>query len=694
MPTSQKLRKYACPTCARSYVKAEHLARHQRIHTGAKPFICDDCGRHFSRSDSLARHVRRSHAEELSQGDELAQGQEGHTDLLSRADDEVSSVDVLAATSPEIDNCHAPADLDRSTDMVNNPGFHLNWPDSEALLQSILNTGNNDFTTQLEALPLEAIPPLATQQSSPWLPQNDDLLHPNNGEPVRDVSRIIAAVSANVTFDAGTVSLTTTFLDECLNLFFDRFIPILPVSHRPTFQYGEWTHPLLLNAISIGSLFLGEDMHVAQGQALWKLAHVAVATSWNTLMQHKAPEDDRYGVQLVTTALLGQTYAMLSANQKLRKTAQMFHSLGFYWARECDLYMRQRTFNYTTTIGVDGAPLYHEWKQWVAEELQLRTLLGHYILDSQLAQFISAPTSQRHTSNYLPLACSDRLFSARSAREWADVLLSEPLTSVTFQELFVRLYTSEGQPLPPNLSCLSLKVVLEGLRALLLESQAAEGPALGVQSALATSTALDTVYTYLCSAPHLSNSDEIELLLRWHSIYIDAMIDSVALSQDMCSIYKITQEVFGQRKAGLATFSSSSWPSSIVARDALLHASAVYDNMDKLPLSRVHAIHIPMSIFTASIVYCGFVLGGTTTVSIVEDAEWTSSGLLHSDVAPSVNTRSSSGRQYVLDGSGPSRNLIYELNVFLLRLRQINQPWGIATPLADILRQLIAKRAT
>jgi uncharacterized Zn-finger protein len=47
-----------CRFCSNVYQKKEHLERHERIHTGDKPFACARCNRTFSRNDSLIRHER------------------------------------------------------------------------------------------------------------------------------------------------------------------------------------------------------------------------------------------------------------------------------------------------------------------------------------------------------------------------------------------------------------------------------------------------------------------------------------------------------------------------------------------------------------------------------------------------------------------------------------------------------------
>jgi hypothetical protein len=95
-------------------------------------------------------------------------------------------------------------------------------------------------------------------------------------------------------------------------MFFVRFIPTFPVLHRATFVFRESTQPLLLNAMAIGSLYLGPKDSIAKGEALWRLAHIAVATNWETLITHRGPYDSCKGVQLVLTALLGQVYGALS----------------------------------------------------------------------------------------------------------------------------------------------------------------------------------------------------------------------------------------------------------------------------------------------------------------------------------------------------------------------------------------------
>ncbi|KUL88315.1 hypothetical protein ZTR_04929 [Talaromyces verruculosus] len=49
---------HKCKFCDRRFTKVEHLNRHQRSHTGEKPFKCPKCNQRYARSDVLARHIQ------------------------------------------------------------------------------------------------------------------------------------------------------------------------------------------------------------------------------------------------------------------------------------------------------------------------------------------------------------------------------------------------------------------------------------------------------------------------------------------------------------------------------------------------------------------------------------------------------------------------------------------------------------
>lgn len=158
--------------------------------------------------------------------------------------------------------------------------------------------------------------------------------------------------------------------------FFDRFIPIFPVMHRPTFVYRDCSHQLLLNAIAIGSLYLGPSDSIAKGEVLWRLAHTAVATSWQTLIAHRSEYDACPGVQLILSSVLSVTYGALSKNTAIRAASQALHSSAFFWARQCGIFDSQ-PYN---LAGLPSFSATHSEKYVYALIVRLRRqeiLIGH-----------------------------------------------------------------------------------------------------------------------------------------------------------------------------------------------------------------------------------------------------------------------------------------------------------------------------
>ncbi|KXG54204.1 Transcription factor [Penicillium griseofulvum] len=591
--------------------------------------------------------------------------------------------------------------------------FALVWPDSENLFQSLMSSDTTDqWQMPLGTLPF---PPVVQDiNGMNFVSPNsfDDRRSsvgaiPSGGghQAVRDVTEMVTSSSSSVTAAVKATSITSVFLDECLHMFFVRFIPTFPILHRATFVFRECTHPLLLNAIAIGSLYLGPKDSVAKGEALWHLAHTALSTSWQSLITHSGPYDACKGVQLMITALLGQIYGALSKNRAIRTTSQVFHPLGFLWARHCGMYeSEQYSMDNLPSIDAPAAEKEHQWRIWAAREIQQRVLLAYYVMDGLVAQTSSDGASSRHVANPLSLPSSEEAFDASTADEWLTHMYPQKPDQSSFRMIFRSLFPPVGsfRPLEYQFSAFALRVVLEGLRSLVSDSDDNE-LAVGVPSQSDVRRALAQVHETISMSIHFTAAERLEILLRWHTVCLDTMIDSTALSRHVCSRYNISQHVSGGCGTVRPGFDLVKWANSEDARRAVLHAVAIQEIIEQLPRGRAHVVHMPSSLFAAATIYVVFSLAGVATVNLPRNIVWQDALLSHSDLnLGDENIRPPAGsetKRFVENGNGSSslplpiggavRNLLYELNSMQKLFRCLSSQWGVAHDMEDIVSQWI-----
>ncbi|KAJ5824983.1 hypothetical protein N7447_007323 [Penicillium robsamsonii] len=711
-------KKLVCRVCQKSFSKAEHLRRHERCHTGSKPYVCKECRRPFARQDALTRH-EKLHARAINARNDSS---EVHlpsqpTCLASLASWDTSSASTAdlasnSATTHSWDESH-PEDHGSMHNAALEVDFALVWPDSENLFQSLMSS---DTTDQWQI-------PLGTLPFSPIV---QDINGMNFGSPnlfddrrtsvgaipsggghqaVRDVTEMVTSLSSSVTAAVKATSITSVFLDECLHMFFVRFIPTFPILHRATFVFRECTHPLLLNAIAIGSLYLGPKDSVAKGEALWHLAHTALSTSWQSLITHNGPYDACKGVQLMITALLGQIYGALSKNRAIRTTSQVFHPLGFLWARHCGMYESESySMDNLPSIDAPAAEKEHQWRIWSAREIQQRVLLAYYVLDGLVAQTASDGASSRHVANPLSLPNSEEAFDASTADEWLTHMHPPKPDQSSFRMVFRSLFPPVGsfRSLEYQFSAFALRVVLEGLQSLISDSDDNE-LAVGVPSQSDVRRALAQVHETISMSIHFSTAERLETLLRWHTVCLNTMINSDVLSRYVCSRYNISQHVSGGCGTVRPGFDLVKWANSEDARRAVLHAVAIQDIVEQLPRGRAHVVHMPSSLFAAATIYVVLSLAGVATVNLPHNIVWQDALLSRSDLnLGHENIRPLSGsetKRFVENGNGTSslpfsisgavRNLLYELNSMQKLFRCLSSQWGIAHDMEDIISQWI-----
>ena len=565
------------------------------------------------------------------------------------------------------------------------------WPDSEDLFALLSSEPANWALDAQIALPY---PP----SGESYVPEHEGETSSNPDtaqarQAIRHVDNMIQDLSFSLTSELAALGATSDFLNTCMSCFWSRLVPIFPILHQPTFLLKDYSPPTLLNMIALGSLFLVEKGARAKGEVLWRLAHHAVATSWQSMLNTGSEVDAMKGMRLVMTALLGQCYAVMSGNRSIRLIGHVFHGLGFYWAHQCGLDHQSRP---PAVVSIDPERITESWHQWACHEVRNRALIGHYILDGLITQSSGLPSSTRHTVNNLILPCDDAEFDADSAVLWLNAMhrkTGQP--SSTFRELLLDLFEDGKLYRTVPLSHMTVPVLLEAVQSLISESSYAQGPAVGLPSKQAIGQALWRLWNTQITHPERPRPDVNDLTIRWHVVCINFCVQPGVLLQQLCHRHGIQQDLFtkpldpSQKGSDPLIWCSSHW-----ARRALLHAVAVVDLIQHLSLGKAHALHLPLALNTAATIMACFALSGRSIVRIPEREDW--AAVCNFDEDDGVDGTLDDGvRTFVTTGklstSTPCSLSLY-MNSAQSMLASLFCHWAVAQEMSQVLGQLVAQR--
>ncbi|PVH79349.1 hypothetical protein DL98DRAFT_420547 [Cadophora sp. DSE1049] len=684
------MKRFQCKTCQRGFTKAEHLsltmpdAKH-------KPFSCPECSKEFGRQDVLVRH-RKLHGRSGSiAAENPASIQSPSTD---QAGSEITMTDFSPAASAEGQLLPDQSYVGGQQQFQPSSGIQFpTWSDTDDMLAFLTSDLSSTWPV---TLPVAQFQPNFESPGSVLSPLEDDSQSGQGHQAMQQMSKLISVLSSNLTSEIMNTGITSSFLDTCLHVFFDKFIPSFPVLHKATFVVKESSHPLLLNIMALGSLFVGAKDAVPKGEALWRLAHIAVATNWKHLMATRGPKDPCEGVQLVLTAVLGQTYALMSKNESLRMTSQTFHGLGFYWARQCGMFNDPRSAFPVPSLLAAEEDKIEAWKLWAAREVQNRGVLGHYVLDGHISQFSGYAACARHVTNPLLMPASDAAFDAATADEWIKEMQKSGDDRMSFRELFNKMFSGPSRT-NPHLSNFTLRVLLEGLQSLSADLQEAGGAvAVGTPRKSEISAALIRIYK-----EHLETQtpsvDQLELLIRWHAIFLDLASPTTAMCRKLCAAFDIPQNLHGTSKQDVGDFDLGVWSQSVNGMRAVLHALAIQDIVEKMPFSRAHAIHIPAAIFAVSTIYSARSIAGFASITAPKSFKWES--VWGSDLDAQANNSDAatidmncflSCRYSRTTPNSITKSLMYELNSLQINLNSISSRWGVSHEMDRVLNRWIS----
>lgn len=629
------------------------------------------------------------------------------TETPSMQDNQRSPVDQAGIPMPLDQTINGSELFDQST-LVNMNAL-LDSPDD--LLEWLMpNFGSSSVLPLpfMEESPFQLLP----QTSN--ISEEDDIAKKAQRAPgnmaLHQIYILIDDLSKRLNSDLYKTGFTSAFLDTCLQQFFNRILPSLPVIHEPTFNPREIIPPLLLTMAALGSLFVCLPGSVEKGEILWRLGHTALATSWNTLLSLRGPLDSCDGIQVVLTALLGQSYALLSGNPNIRATALVVHGLGFYWARTCGMYaVKDTQLNEIPALNAPQSEKDAAWKMWAAADVQRRAILGHYILDGLISQASASPASARHLINSLSTTCSDAAFSARTADEWILEMNRSVAAQTPLSAVFASVFSIDYLFKSICLSSFSIIVVMEGLQSLVSDIYEITGPAFGTISPSQIIRALLNLYDTNLSQILIqtSNDDHLQLHIRWHTVCLELAVSSNTLYHQLCETYKLPR-VFGERTTTNRppthrNLDLTQWAMSADALRAVLHATAIIRLLNDIPFSRAHAIHIPAAIFASTMVLGSVYLVHGETIHLPKSVQWrdvwvgvlaagSDANAHYQSQTLSLNVDFQSTLRYLHgkgDGEISTLRVLNEINFLHVGLETIVSPWGVSKQMREVIQRLV-----
>jgi hypothetical protein len=209
------------------------------------------------------------------------------------------------------------------------------------------------------------------------------------------------------------------FLNLCVRSYFARFHPVFPVVHAPSFRPSKLTSMALLSICSVGSLFTGSVHAIRQGVQIFERLHRAVLDNWDRLISRGT--DER--ILLIQTAIIGQTFGLLSGEPKHLAIVEAFNGTLIAWARRLGTFKTKKMTG--LVLSADAVELDRQWREWVKNEELIRIALSVHIHDAELSSIFHHEPFLRHNSRLLPVAASSQTFMASKAEDWRIAYLND-----------------------------------------------------------------------------------------------------------------------------------------------------------------------------------------------------------------------------------------------------------------------------
>ncbi|KAK4941598.1 hypothetical protein LTR10_018475 [Elasticomyces elasticus] len=382
---------------------------------------------------------------------------------------------------------------------------------------------------------------------------------------------------------------STDFLNLCVRSYFARFHPVFPVIHAPTFRPSKANSMVLLSICSVGSLFTGSTHAVRQGVQIFERLHKAVLANWDRLIARGKDEK----ISLIQTAIIGQTFGLLSGEPKHLAIVDAFNGTLISWARRLSTFKTRKLRG--LILDLPPSELEKCWREWAQNEELIRVALAVHIHDAELASIFHHEPFLRHNSRRLPVAASHEMFSAARPDEWRQAYLIDPsnFESEQLTPASIDAHVDFDISSTPRNSFFTAYTILEGICVNIVECR------MDGRSSSSTieqiSGVLTTFYGHFLQETNSWTADHMDMTTLWHLAYMSISAD-----------FDLLERAIGREGSDLSPedqLAVTNWANSSQAKRCVIHGSLVQKKLENLPLGSEPAIHVPRAMFRAGIAW-------------------------------------------------------------------------------------------
>ncbi|KAI9442696.1 fungal-specific transcription factor domain-containing protein [Lactarius indigo] len=245
--------------------------------------------------------------------------------------------------------------------------------------------------------------------------------------------------------EGGPAEPTTEELQQYLYIFLTAFLPQVPIIHIPTLRF-ELKPPMMLRAMqACGALFV--QTPVAQA-----FVEKTLDTSRELIIRDltKPSSDPKQQIHAIMTLILLQTIGLFHQDPQQRASSNIYHGMLVLMIRQNRLIERLATWEHQPFPATEPTELDAMWRGWAMHETLKRVVYLGYCHDQAHRIYFSLPPSFSHAEFTMCLPCEEELWAAKTANEWAQLLLN-PSPYGSIEE---RIY---GVPMPRALIALGLE---------------------------------------------------------------------------------------------------------------------------------------------------------------------------------------------------------------------------------------------